>query len=199
MEIQFFGHSCFRVKGKEVILITDPFDPQSVGLKLPKTFADIITVSHQHPDHNNTSVVRGTTRRLKPFVVSGPGEYEIAGVSIFGISSGENTIYIINMDGLRLVHLGDLGHKLSEDQLEEINGCDVLFVPVGGGSTIDSQKAVEVVAQVEPRIIIPFDLAPVEDFLKLIGSEETKPLPKLIITKEKLPDERQVVVLNARG
>lgn len=180
MEIQFFGHSCFRVKGKEVILITDPFT---------KTFADIITVSYQHADHNNASVVGGTTRRPEPFVVSGPGEYEIAGVSIFGISSGENTIYIINMDGLRLVHLGDLGHKLTEDQLEEINGCDVLFVPV---------EAAEVVAQVEPKIIIPMHYKFPDNFLKLMGAEGVKPLSKLVISKEKLPEERQVVVLNAR-
>lgn len=198
MEIQFFGHSCFRIKGKQVILITDPFDLQSVGLKFPQIFADIITVSRQHSDHNNVSAVSGTSRRPEPFVVTGPGEYEISGVSIFGIPSGKNTIYIIDVDDLRLVHLGDLGHKLTETQLEEINGVDVLFVPVGGGDALDSQKAVEVVTQVEPKIVIPMH-SPIEDFLKLIGAEETKPVQKLVISKEKLPEERQVVVLDARN
>lgn len=218
MEIQFLGHSCFRIKGREMILLTDPFEPSSTGLKFPKTFADIITVSHSHPDHNFFEGVKGTKRRPQPFVITGPGEYEIGGVGILGISSfhdevggkkrGKNTIYIINMDEIKLVHLGDLGHQLAEEQIEEINGVDVLFVPVGGKYTLDSQGAIEVVGKIEPRIVIPmhyklpglaFDLAPVEEFLKLAGGEEIKPLPKLLITKEKLPEEKEVVVLNARS
>lgn len=217
MEIQYLGHSCFRIKGKDAILLTDPYSPQ-IGLKLAKTSADIVTISHQHYDHDNSAVVIGTTKRQNPFIISGPGEYEISGVFVYGLASfhdqvkgtkrGTNTIYIINIDGIKLAHLGDLGHRLTDEQLEEVNGVDILFVPVGGKYTIDAQQAVEVVGQIEPRIVIPMhykvsglkiDIAPVEEFLKDMGVEETKPQDKLIITKEKLPEEREVVVLNARS
>lgn len=217
MEIQFLGHSCFRIKGKKAILITDPFNPENVGLKFPKTTADIITISHNHGDHNNFLAIGTGTNRPEPFVVNGPGEYEISGVSILGIPSfhddssgsqrGKNTIYAINIDDISLVHLGDLGHKLTDEQVGEINGTDILFVPVGGIYTLDAAKAVEVVAQVEPKIVIPmhyrlpgltFELAPVEKFLKQMMAEEIKPLDKLFILKDKLPEEKQVVVLNAR-
>jgi len=217
MEIQYFGHSCFRIKGKNAILLTDPFSSE-IGLKMNKTSADIVIISHQHYDHNNSAVVIGTTKRQNPFIISGPGEYEISGVFVYGLASfhdqvkgakrGANTIYVINMDGIKLAHLGDLGHRLTDEQLEEVNGVDILFVPVGGKYTIDAQQAVEVVGQIEPRIVIPMHyklpglkvvLAPVEEFLKNMGMEEVNPQDKLIITKEKLPEEREVVVLNARS
>ena len=216
MEIQLIGHSCFRLKGKKAIVVTDPYSP-SVGLKLPKLKADIVTISHNHDDHNNFAAVGGTLQRKKPFVVTGPGEYEIAGVSIFGTASfhdncqgkerGPNTIYLINFDGLKLVHLGDLGHKLNDHQLEEVDGADLLFVPVGGTFTLDAEGASEVVSQIEPKIVIPMhyrlaglkiDLKPVDDFLKALGVENVKPLAKLNITRDKLPEERQVVVLKPK-
>jgi L-ascorbate metabolism protein UlaG (beta-lactamase superfamily) len=216
MEIQYLGHSCFRIKGKDACLLTDPYSPE-IGLKLPKTSADILTVSHAHFDHNNIAVVGGTSKRPQPFIVSGPGEYEISGVFIYGLPSfhdrfkgtkrGSNTIYVITMDEIRLAHLGDLGHSLNDEQLEELNGVDILFIPVGGTYTLDAAGAVEVIGQIEPRIVIPMhykipgvklDIAPVEEFLKEIGVEEAKPVDKLIINKEKLPEERQVVVLKKK-
>jgi len=219
MEITYLGHSCFRIKGKKNIIVTDPFN-EDVGFKMPRVTADIITISHHHQDHNNVSAVKGTTKRREPFVVDGPGEYEISDVSIFGIASyhdkssgakrGENTIYLISLDGLRLAHLGDLGHKLTETQLEELNGVDVLFIPVGGTFTIDDNEAIEVVAQIEPRIIIPMhyktaDMKPdfgikltVDDFLKAIGEEANKAKEKLDISKDKLPEEREIVVLKRK-
>jgi len=219
MEITYLGHSCFRIKGKKNIIVTDPFN-EDVGFKMPRVTADIITISHHHQDHNNVSAVKGTTKRREPFVVDGSGEYEISEVSIFGIASyhdkssgakrGENTIYLISLDGLRLAHLGDLGHKLTETQLEELNGVDVLFIPVGGTFTIDDNEAIEVVAQIEPRIIIPMhyktaDMKPdfgikltVDDFLKAIGEEANKAKEKLDISKDKLPEEREIVVLKRK-
>lgn len=197
--------------------MTDPFSPE-IGLAFPKTLADIVTVSHQHDDHNNIAAVEGTSRRTEPFIISGPGEYEVSGVFIYGIPSfhdsengtkrGENTIYIINVDGIKLAHLGDLGHRLSEAQLEEINGVDVLMIPVGGIYTLNAAEAVKVVSQVEPKIVIPmhyklpglkFELDPLKNFLKEIGLEGIKSEDKLVIYKEKLPEERQVVILNARS
>lgn len=219
MEITFLGHSSFRIKCKKNIIVTDPYN-ENVGFEMPQVSADIITISHQHQDHNNLAAVKPTTKREKPFVVDGPGEYEISNVSIFGVASfhdnsggskrGENTIYLISVDGLRLAHLGDLGHKLTEGQLEEINGVDVLFIPVGGNYTIDDNQAVEIIGQIEPKVIIPMhyktaemkadfgiDLT-VNDFLKTIGEEGSKPREKLIISKDKLPPEREIVILKRK-
>jgi L-ascorbate metabolism protein UlaG (beta-lactamase superfamily) len=213
MEIKFFGHACFRLRGKSAVILTDPYDPY-IGFKLPKIAADLVTISHEHKDHNYREAVTGSSNRKKPFVISGPGEYEIAGVSVFGIMTfhdasrgkerGENTVYMITLDDVRLAHLGDLGHKLTDAQLEEINGVDVLMIPVGGTYTLDAKEAVEVISQVEPKIVIPMHyhlpgltikLAPVETFLKEIGAEKVKPISKLTITKDRLPEEREVVVL----
>lgn len=219
MEIIYLGHSSFRIKGKKNIIVTDPYD-ESVGFKMPRVSADIVTVSHHHQDHNNASVVKGTTKRKEPFVVDGPGEYEIGGVSIFGIACdhdkssgakrGENTAYLINLDGLRLAHLGDLGHKLNETQLEELNGVDVLFIPVGGTYTIDDNEAIEVIGQIEPLVVIPMHYLTkemktdfgikltVDDFLKAIGEEANRVKDKLEISKDKLPEEREIVVLKRK-
>lgn len=220
MEITYLGHSCFRIKGKKSIIVTDPYEHPRLGFKMPRVSADIVTVSHHHLDHNNIAAVKGTTKRKEPFVVDGPGEYEIGGVSIFGIASfhdksngvkrGENTIYLITIDSLRLAHLGDLGHKLTEAELEEVNGVDILFIPIGGTYTINDNEAIEVIGQVEPAIIIPMhykttDMKPdfgieitVDDFLKTIGEETNKAKDKLIISKDKLPEEREIVVLKRK-
>lgn len=220
MEIAYLGHSSFRIKGKKTIIVTDPYEDY-VGFKMSRASADIITVSHHHRDHNNISAIVATTKRNEPFVINAPGEYEVAGVSIFGIASfhdksggsekGKNTIYVINIDGLRLVHLGDLGNKLTEKQLEEVNGVDILFVPVGGAYTIDNNEAVEVIGQVEPLVVIPMhyktpemnpdfgiDLT-VNDFLKAVGEEKNKARENLIISKDKLPQEREIVVLKRKS
>lgn len=213
MEIRFLGHACFRLRGKSAVVVTDPYDPD-LGFRLPKLAADIVTISHEHQNHNHQEAVTSAIFRKKPFFVSEPGEYEIAGVSIFGVATfhdasqgkerGRNTVYVITLDDVRLAHLGDLGHKLTDAQLEEINGVDILMVPVGGAETIDSKEAVEVINQVEPKIAIPMHfhlpgltikLAPVEEFLKEIGAEAVKPISKLTIIKERLPEEREVVVL----
>lgn len=198
-------------------MVTDPYDPY-IGFKMPKVSADIVTVSHDHQDHNNVAAVSKTAKR-EPFVISGPGEYEVSGVFFFGVPSfhdrengakrGQNTIYVINMDGMRLVHLGDLGHKLTDEQLEEINGADILFIPVGGNHTIGPRVAVEVTGQIQPKIIIPMHYktagydpkfgikVTVDDFLKELGVE-VKPMVKLNISRDKLPEEREVVVLKKK-
>jgi len=199
------------------MIITDPYDAASTGLKLPKSSADFITVSHQHDDHNNVSGISTTARREEPFVIDGPGEYEVAGVSILGIPSwhdekdgnkrGENTIYIFTIEGMRVVHLGDLGEQLNEKQLELINGVDLLFIPVGGTYTLDPAGAAKLVGLVEPGVVIPMHyqipglkmkLAPVKDFLNQMGISKAKELDSLVISRDKLPIEKEVVVLNAR-
>lgn len=214
MDITYFGHSSFRIRGKSATVICDPYDSEKIGLKFPKhSEADIITVSHEHPDHNAVRQVEGT-----PFVVRGPGEYEIKGVGIVGFpvfhdnekgaKRGANTMYRIEVDGVSIVHLGDLGHALSADEVDELDGVDVLLVPVGGFYTIDAAQAVSMINEIEPHIVIPMhfgrrdlsptinaNLSPLPVFLKEIGKEAVAPVPKLTVSKDKLPGELQVVVL----
>ncbi|MBI4157777.1 MBL fold metallo-hydrolase [Candidatus Woesebacteria bacterium] len=215
MEITYLGHSSFRIKGKETTLVTDPY-AKSIGLKFPSTEADIVTVSHQHDDHNQASLVSGVKK-----IVEGPGEYEIKGVSLIGLSSfhddkkgeerGSNTIYVIEMDGLRLAHLGDLGHPLSDELVAELGDIDILMIPVGGKFTIDSAQAVTVVQAIEPSITIPMhyqvpgldsktfsELAQVENFLKEVGIA-SEVLPKLSVKREDIsPEVQKIVVLERK-
>lgn len=207
MDITSLGHSSFRIKGKSTTLVTDPFDSTFVGLKFPKHIAaDIVTVSHAHEDHNAVSQIEGN-----PYVVSGPGEYEVKGVGIVGVSSyhdaekkERNTMYRFEMDELNIVHLGDLGVMLTSEEIDTLNGIDILFIPVGGVYTIDPAMAGKIISEIDPSIIIPmhykrpglkFDLAPVSAFLKEMGQETVTAQSKLSIVKAKLPEQKQIIVL----
>lgn len=220
MEITYIGHSCFKLRGKTGILVTDPFDG-SVGLPFPKISADIVTVSHSHADHQDVDRVSGTVRRPQPFVIAEPGEYEVAEIGVFcmpsfhdhreGAERGNNLVTLIHMDGVTIAHLGDLGHLLSDKQVSALDGVDVLFVPVGGVYTIDAREAAEVVEAIEPSIVIPMhykvpgmsaafrELSPVDLFLKQMGKEGIVPAEKLTATPESLPDELEVVVLRTES
>lgn len=209
MDIYWYGQALVKLKGKNATVLIDPFDPNFTGLKVPKDLVtDVTLITHDHKDHNNAG--------NSPMKFSEPGEYEVSGVVITGISSfhdnsqgserGLNTIFHLFFDRLNIVHLGDLGQsKLSEEQVAQIGETDILFVPVGSVYTIDAKAASDIVSQLEPRIIIPihykipglkFELEGVEGFLKEMGAENVTPVPKLSITKEKLPEEPQVVVLS---
>ncbi len=216
MDIIPLGLSCFKLNGKNASVVIDPYDPKIVRLTFPKhTTADIIIVSHDHPDHNFTSSI--VAKDMAPIIFHGPGEYEARGIDILGVATfhdnkegsvrGKNTVYKINIDGINLVHLGDLGHKLNDLQLDEIDKVDVLFIPVGGVFTIDAMIACEIISDLEPKVVIPMhylrqglnseifgQLAPVSNFLKEIG-KEVEPIPRLKVTKDTLPPELQVVVL----
>ena len=211
MEISWLGHSCFHLRGKNVTLITDPFSPQ-LDRSLGKISAPIVTISHNHPGHNYAVGVDGSPR-----VVRGPGEYEISDVLITGVASyhddkhgqelGRNTIYVIHMDDLVICHLGDLGHILQEEQLEEVADADLLLVPIGGQHTINATQAAEVISQVEPHIVIPMHYSPtigdavnlLDKFCREMGIEAINPQPKLSITRSALPAETQVVILSIRS
>ncbi len=216
MDIYWYGQACFKLKGKNASVVIDPYDPSFTGLKLPKDLsADVALVTHSHQDHNFTSVVT-TPSGVKPMVFDKPGEYEVAGVVITSIKSfhdnvegaerGMNNIFHLLFDNLDIVHLGDLGQtKLTEEQVAQIGQTDILLVPVGSVYTIDAKAASEIVSQLEPKIIIPMHyhiegsksgLEGVEGFLKEMGAENVVSQPKLSITKEKLPEEPQVVVLS---
>lgn len=211
--ISYLGHSCFRIQGAGVTVVTDPFS-SSIGFAMPQTSADIVTISHEHEDHNYLAGIKGD-----PFVIREVGEYEIKGVEILGIPSfhddvkgqkrGENIIYSFHLNGFFLVHLGDLGCKLAPEEVERLGEVDILFVPVGGFYTIDASLAWQVVGQLNPRIIVPMHYKTTEHnqdtfgrldslvvFLKTIGEEQVIPQKRLKISKRgKLPEEQTVVVL----
>ncbi|KKS64486.1 hypothetical protein A3A14_03885 [Candidatus Daviesbacteria bacterium RIFCSPLOWO2_01_FULL_43_38] len=211
MDITWYGQSFFKIKGKTATVVIDPYDPEFVGLKFPKDIeADVVLSTHHHKDHNNTGGVSGS-----PLVITGPGEYEKSGMSFAGVSvyhdgsqgfeRGANTLYHILIDGINVVHLGDLGHVLTDEQISQIEACDILMIPVGSVYTIDAEAAAKVVAQLEPKVVIPmhykvpglkFDLSEVDLFLKEMGAENISPVPKLSVTKDKLPEETMVVLLS---
>ena len=214
-KIYWAGQSCFQIsvsnsKDHSADIVIDPFS-ETTGLKLPNLSADILLVTHEHPDHNNIKDVKGT-----PFVIQGPGEYEVKEVFIQGIPSfhddkdgkerGQNTIYVIEAEEMRFCHLGDLGQKqLTDEQLEKIDGVDVLMIPVGGEYTIDSSGAQKIISQIEPKIIIPMHYAlpklkikldEVSKFLKTMGKNSIVAQDKFTIKTSTLPkDEMEIVVL----
>jgi L-ascorbate metabolism protein UlaG (beta-lactamase superfamily) len=209
MDINWLGHSCFKIAGKQTTIITDPFSPDS-GYSLGSQTADIVTISHQHQDHSFAEVIGGNPR-----LVQGPGEYEIGGVLIVGVATyhdtekgaerGKNTLYVLEVDDISVCHLGDLGHELTSEQIEEIDNVDVLLVPVGGMTTIGAAVAAKVVRQLEPGIVIPMhyktaalkkELEPVDKFLNEIGANSITPQPKLSIGKSNLSDSLQVFLLD---
>ena len=209
MVITWYGQSCFKIQSGETVVFTDPFD-KSIGLTPPRGLAHIITVSHRHFDHANIESLSG-----EPLVIDGPGEYETKGVSVKGVFSfhdnkegkerGENTIFIIEVEGIKICHLGDLGQKkLTDEQLEQIDEADILMIPVGGDATIDGEEAAEIINQIEPRIVIPMHykipglemkLAGVDDFLKEMGVAKKETVDKLTLKKKDLPQEDMEVMV----
>ena len=162
MKIKYLGHAAFVItSNKGVKIITDPYET-GPGLTYGEITesADIVTVSHGHHDHNNVAAVKGN-----PEVVSRAGRSMVKGIELKGIASyhddaggslrGDNVIFCFEMDGVRVCHLGDLGHRLDDKQLKEIGSVDVLLIPVGGFYTIDAEVATEVCNQLKPRVIIP--------------------------------------------
>jgi len=210
MEITWLGYSCFRLKGKNTTVITDPFPPD-LGYSMNKTSANILTISHGHPNHSYTQGIEGN-----PQIINRPGEYEVGGVLIIGISTfhddekgiikGKNNVFAIEVDDVTICHLGDLGHPLSANQIEELGNIDVMLVPVGGSNTITAAQAASLVRSIEPKIVIPMhyktltlnkELDTADKFIKEMGVTEIVPQPKISVTRSTLPLATQVVVLSA--
>lgn len=208
MEITWHGHACFRLYQRGASVVTDPYE-KDIGYELPRLRADIVTVSHDHPGHRYAKGVRN--RKL---VISGPGEYEINDVFITGVATfhdgkkgkarGRNTAYLFDFGGLKICHLGDLGHVPSQTEIEALNSVGVLLIPVGGVSTINAAQAAEVVSLLEPNVVIPmhyklpslaFKLDPVTKFVKAMGLDDVSPQESLSVIKTNLPEETQVVLL----
>ncbi len=212
LEVKYLGHSAFYFKTKEVKIVTDPFSAE-VGFQMKRVEADIVTVSHDHFDHNYIEAVKGDF-----LVVNGPGEYEIKGVDIKGYQTyhdhqqgkkrGLNTIYQIEADGFRLLHLGDLGQPLPEAVVEKLDQIDVVFVPVGGFYTLSLDEVIKTIEQLEPKIVVPmhyklsdhnkatFDkLAPLSEFLQEMGVSQAEVSQTKLSLKSIDNDQTQIVVL----
>ncbi len=208
MELTWYGLSCFRfTERKLTTIVTDPYNGD-LGLPLLKLKADVITVSHQAKGHNNVSAVSGNQH-----ILTGPGEYEIGGVFITGISTPheaettENVLYVFDYDGLSLVHLGDMHKVPSQTQIEALEQVNILLVPVGGGNSLNAAQAAELVSMLEPNIVIPMHyhipglnlpLDGVDRFLKEMGVTDPKEENTLKILSSNLPEETQVVLLTPR-
>lgn len=212
MDIQYLGHSSFYIKASSGSIITDPFNPEIVGLKYPKKEADIVTISHEHEDHNFISVING-----EPFICRYPGEYEKGGIHITGYPSyhdnkggaerGKNILFKIEIDKMTILHCGDLGYTLTNEAIEEIGDIDVLMIPVGGVYTIKSEQAVEIVQEIEPSYVIPMhffhsgmnekvfgELEKVDSFVQKMGIESVQKVKKLSLKKETQEDTCSVVL-----
>jgi L-ascorbate metabolism protein UlaG (beta-lactamase superfamily) len=211
VDVTWLGHGCFRLRGKAAAVVNDPYPP-ALGPRLPRLEADLLTISHEHENHAYLRAVKDGA-----YVISGPGEYEVAGVVVNGLPTyhdaaggaehGRNTVYVIELDDVRVCHLGDLGHGLDDAMLGAIGNVDLLLAPVGGGRALDGARAAEVVRQVEPRVVVPMhyalpavrkDLAPVDRFLKEMGVEAAEPQAKLSIQASSGESDTRVVLLEAR-
>ena len=212
MEITWYGHSCFRITERgQTTVVCDPYDSENVGYESLKLKTDIVTISHETPGHNYLKAVKGD-----PYVVNGPGEYEIGGVFITGLQTDKrkknntnqfvNTLYLIEYSGINIVHLGDMLHVPSQAEVESLGSVNILLVPVGGNGGLNAAKASEAISLFEPNIVIPMHyqtsqskvkLEPIGKFLKEMGLTEVETLPSLKVNNaDSLPEETQVIVLD---
>lgn len=215
MIIQYYGHSCFKITTKpagrateDVTIFLDPFD-KTIGLRPPQGQADVVFVSHDHPDHNNVAALKG-----EPVIVAISGEYSIKGINAIGIDTfhdasggterGHNTVFVLESEGIKLCHLGDLGATLTSEQIEKINGVDILFIPVGGKFTIDGKVAAEIVRKIEPKMIIPMhykikdlkvDIEDEKKFCSEFGKCPSTKISKFSIKQKELEEKSEEVIL----
>jgi L-ascorbate metabolism protein UlaG (beta-lactamase superfamily) len=210
LDIVWNGHACFRLRGRETTVVTDPYD-RSTGYPPLKLTADVVTISHADPRHAHVTAVQPSGQRLR--TVDGPGEYEMAGSLIEGVGTyldkqrgkelGKNTAFLIHLDDVSICHLGALAHTLSSNQIETLKDADVLLVPIGG-TALDAASAAEVVSQLEPRIVVPMyqgaptePLDAVDRFCRELAVTDTTVQLRLAVTKSSLPDETRVILLAA--
>lgn len=207
-EFRWFGHNSFRIRSREATILTDPVD-RSTGYVMAKQFAEIVTISHDHTGHTNLNAVRPDYQ-----VIDGPGEYEMDDVFITGIRTyhdnnsgserGYNTVYLFEIEGLVVCHLGDIGHAPNAEQSEAMAQSDILLVPAGGGTVISQEQAADIVSMLEPKIVIPMqfateigdkDLAAIEPFARLIGVNLPEPVDKYVVKASELTEAMQLIIL----
>ena len=210
MLIKWLGHSCFLITNKRGInILMDPFD-ETLGYKMTKEKINIITISHEHYDHNNTMGIKG-----KPVVLKGPVNRDTHKIQFKGISSfhdsvfgkyrGKNTIFVIKTDQINLCHLGDLGHLLNEAYLEQIGSIDILFIPVGGYFTLNHIQADQVITSIKPKIILPmhfktkaikWSIDPLSIFLENKTNIKNIEKSYFEIVAEDIPKKETIYLLN---
>ncbi len=207
-EIRWFGHNCFRIRAKEATVLTDPI-ARSTGYAMPKQTADIVTISHDHAGHSNLSVVKPEFE-----VIRGPGEYELHDVFITGIRTyhdddsgrqhGYNTVYVIEIEGFTIAHLGDLGHMLTEAQREILTNIDILMVPAGGGNVLNQEKAASLVTELSPKAVLPMQyateigdrsLGSLDTFCTQLGIQVPEPRDRVSLRPSDLSETMQLIVL----
>jgi L-ascorbate metabolism protein UlaG (beta-lactamase superfamily) len=215
MEIVWYGHSCFRLSERGMAsVVTDPYDYQEVGYEALKLRGDIVTISHDAPGHNNLAAVKGD-----PHAIAGPGEFEIGGVFITGIQTNglthknpnekRNTLYVIEYNGINVVHLGGLNRVPTQTEVEALGPVHLALVPIGGGSSLNASKASEVISLLEPNIVIPMHyftpatkitLDPLMKFLQVMGLTSVETQPSLTLkTANSLPEETRTIVLELQN
>jgi L-ascorbate metabolism protein UlaG (beta-lactamase superfamily) len=210
MEIYWLGHGCFRLRGREATVLTDPAPP-TTGYRISRVTADIVTISKEQAESSYRQALAG-----EPKYISGPGEYEIGGVLITGVRTDHeaidgaprNVAYVFDLDDIRVCHLGGITRRPVADDVEALSAIDVLLIPVGGGGALDAETAAETVSLLEPKIVIPMrykteaalgELEPVDKFLKEMGVEAKAPETRLTLTKRDVPPDTTVVLLSYRA
>lgn len=220
MEITYLGHSSFKLKSKSgLTTIIDPFSPEYVGLPFIKDVADIVVISHDHEDHNNRSAITGPVKRSETFIIDAEGEYEIGGLEIGtmktyhdkteGSERGKNLVTIIRDGDLTLCHLGDLGVKLTDSQIERLGDIDVLMVPVGDNFTLNIDDVFNMIKEIQPSLVIPMHFKAAgmkEGFDSLLSLQSFldkskyplagEPTHKLKVEESSLPDDTQMAIMN---
>lgn len=213
MKIKWHGLSCFTIEHQKVKIVTDPFDPNYTGLKLPVLTPDFLTISSDNPENNYKEGVK-----TEPMVFDWPGEYEARDIMFQGITAyhfskedgetdtGEIVIFVIRFEDLSICHLGGLGHRMPSRLLDKIGDIDILMIPVGGNGTIDAKKAEEVIAQLEPKVAIPMqynvpglkkpeNLDDLDKFLKETGGSDVTPFEVYEPKKADLTGEKTDIVV----
>ena len=208
MIITYYGISCFKVQNGETVLFIDPFAKES-GLTPPRGQATIVLSTNTDPNHSNIDAFAGD-----PFIITAPGEYEMKGIFIQGISTTnksnpqKNSCFVIEWDDIVFCHLGNIGKKdFTEDVQEAIGNPDILFVPVGGENSLDAEEAAAVTSKISPRIVIPMhyhtdsvkiSLDKPSLFIKEVGDENAKPEEKFVFKKKDLPQEETKLIYLSR-
>lgn len=209
MVIQWYGQACFKIQSGDLVVAVDPFSKE-IGLTAPRFRANLVLVTHAHYDHANAESIAGD-----PFVIKGPGEYEVQSVQVEGIQTfhdtvsgkerGLNTMYKIKMEGITILHMGDFGESVMRDEtVEQVGDVDIIMMPVGGTYTIAASEAAKIVTQIEPRIVIPMHyhipglkvkLDEVGAFLKEMGASGAGAEDRLTLKKKDIPEDGHTKVI----
>ena len=207
MDITWLGHSCFRLRSDDLVVLTDPY-PSSLGLVPETRPATVVTISNTHPNHNNWGEVTA-----EPKLFNAPGEYEYSGVAVRGVMTPlppdvarerRNVAYSIEIDGINICHLGDIALPLATKQVDELGPVDVLLAPTGGGCTLNLDQVLQTMQDLDPKIVIPMHystpgldvpLQGVDVFLGRMGLSDVQPQPRLVVTVSNLSPDMRVVLL----